>query len=362
MTLAVSTGGVNCRKSKFVRQELGRHARKITEREIVVFGTSFQELGIDGFEEVKKRLNDNFQLLENIRGIYEFALLNTCNRVELLLVADAGESIFGLVRKIMGFDTLAEGDYYFHEGFAAFEHSCKVISGIHSQVTGEYHIVSQFKECVNAAVEKSYADNIMKSWLDSILNISKKIRNGFPEIIKVEEIEEQSIIYAEENLADIKNAAAVVIGTGSIGRFVIDKLADKVKEISWVYHKNKPELEKYRNIDTCQIENMTELFKEADLIISAVSAEKPVITESHKTFFADNRKTIVIDLGMPKNVSAEIASANIDLKTMTDLKSKITRSPEVTEEVVNWAESIIEENKDIYDKFADNIKCRNTGQ
>ena len=94
VTVAVSTSGASCRRSRLIKENLDRHLELASDAELLVVGADHNLLSISKREPlhlVDGRLDAVGGMLSCVWGIHEFMLLNTCNRIELIAVVSPGE-------------------------------------------------------------------------------------------------------------------------------------------------------------------------------------------------------------------------------------------------------------------------------
>ena len=158
LAVAVSTSGQDCAAARDAKNEIAALLDGSEALELIVMGTS------DALLPSRKRAPYHLpseermavgRLVARVRGVREFFILNTCNRVELVVRAAPDPDTLALLRRLVGFDRLAEEEQFVFRGFEAFRHLVRVTAGLESAWTGEFHVVNQVKEAVgeSAAAE-----------------------------------------------------------------------------------------------------------------------------------------------------------------------------------------------------------------
>ena len=116
-------------------------------------------------------------------GDTEFALLSTCNRVELYSVSAASVEAGGfdsddMVKFFSEFHDLAPKDFldflYVHKDAEAVKHLLTVVSSLDSMVVGESQIVAQVKESYSLACTTKSTGKILNRLFHSGFLTSKK--------------------------------------------------------------------------------------------------------------------------------------------------------------------------------------------
>jgi glutamyl-tRNA reductase len=352
ITIAISSQGVACRKTKLIKENLARHIDSIENTELLVIGTDHNLADINQRENVHltgNRLDKAGKLIMTLMGIHEFMLLNTCNRVEVIAAGHDDETIIEMIKMILKLEWLEPGHYYIKSGFEAFRHLCLVTSGLLSQTPGENHITAQFKQTFDYAQDKAWSGSLMKTLKDHILHVSKHIRSEVVPMLKVFEIEELAMAFLKSRISELKGKHVLLAGTGIIGRAMKDILVQEGCMIDWIYYSTEPEI-KDEGVTVSKLSMLETKVPEADIIISALSSEHPIISREMAHFFKDDVEAI--DLGSPRNIAADLASCEkIKLTDMEDLKHWHRRNNCDMESVLETANCIIDEHRDIYEKF-----------
>jgi siroheme synthase-like protein len=323
LSVAISTGGQNCRRSRLIKENLARHLDMVDSADLVVIGTSHQELPLqqrDSLQLQGERLKHIGNMLLHVWGLHEFMLLSTCNRIELLAVKATDADTGSLIQRILGFDTLATTALYVKTGLAAFEHTAMLASGLLSQAAGEYHIVAQIKASLALATQRQWSGGMIKEWIDAALHISKKIRQTMPHDWLQGEIEDVAIQYLQNvplhgqpptGLALPLSAVAakreggspfnppasslssprpstlqplpsiLVIGTGTIGTGIVTRLAKLDIACHWVYHHNPPATTP-ANVSLHPWSDLEPMLRQSECIITAVATPEPIIIPEMK--------------------------------------------------------------------------------
>lgn len=356
MTIAVSSQGVACRKTKLIKDNIARHIALIENTELMIVGTDHNLVGLDRRQYIHLtggRMDNAGKLLMTLWGLQEFMLLNTCNRVEVITVGRCDESIVEMMKMILKLEWLEPEQYYVKSGFDAFRHMCLVSSGLLSQTPGENHITAQFKKGFNYAQEKTWSGAILRTLSDHILHVSKHIRTEIVPMLKVFEIEELAVTFLKSRMANLKGKHVLLAGTGLVGRAMKDILLKEGCTIDWIYCFTEPKCED-KGVCVSRLNMLGAKIPEADIIISALSSEHPIISKEMAHFFKDDIE--IIDLGSPRNIEAKIADCEkVELTDMEDLKHWHRRHNCDMDVVLEKANRIIDEHKDIYEKLSNSF-------
>lgn len=361
LTISVLTGGKSCRRSRLVKDNLSRHIEMIESADLVVIGTSHQQLTLkerEPYHLVGDKLFKVATMCEQIWGIHEFALLNTCNRVELYAVVSREAPIADILKRIMTFFHLTDEQFYIKRGFDAFGHMSIMLAGLYSQTPGENHIVAQTKNALDLAVEHRWAEGLMRKWLDSALHVSKRIRTETHSMLKSSEIEDLSLSYLSSTCG-VKEKRVIVAGTGMTGESLIQTLSSAGANCTWCYHINKPV---DANVNLCSINELPGLLKAADIIIFATSSPDPILDQRHAACFDPSRQTTIIDLSAPRNVAPElgVAAQCVTIMDLDDLKHWYRREEADMDAIMRTAKGVVDSHIERYEQIIKDFQSGNT--
>ena len=372
LTLSVSTGGQSCRQAKMVKNSLAKHLEMIETADLIVVGTDHRHLNIEErepFHLTGPRFERVGWMIMQLWGIHEFMLLNTCNRVELVVIASRETSTNGILRHILGFDKLKEDKFYIKRGVEAYEHLCMVSAGMLSQTPGESHIAAQLKAALAEAQQRGWAGNMMQEWVSSLLHVSKHIQTEVTPMLRNEEIETLTVNYLQAQDTELSKKTVLVLGAGQIGQGIVSEVFPKVGKkkgagsacfpkvgkIIWCYHKNKPEQAEpaHNNLELCTFNDFKDRLAEVDVIISATEAPGYVLNSGHTSFFDPEKKITLIDLGMPRNIDPALKeiSPAITLVDLDGLKYWRRNGSTEMDEVFHRCRDIIGEHQEQYERI-----------
>lgn len=349
ITLAVSSQGTSCRKSKLIKDNLARHIACIENAELTVIGTDHEHLPLSEREPLHL-VNDRFEkagaMISQIWGIQGFALLNTCNRVELIAAAHLEPGMMDMLKLMLGLDKLNQDQYYTKTGLEAFSHLCLTVAGLKSQTPGEKHIAGQFKRAFELAEQREWAGALIQSLHDNVLRVSRLIRTATAPLLHGIEIEELAVEYAKSINQHLSEMDCAVLGTGETGSGLVHLLNRHKINATCFYRSNYPN----HLTDGGYPKPLTELNKhisDFDVIFCAMSGSEPYLTEEFEPLLKDG--VHLIDLGIPRNVSLE--SDRVQLCNLDDLKHWHRRENCDFEKVIATALKVVEEQREVYERF-----------
>lgn len=360
LCIAVSTGGRSCRRARMVKEALGRHLEAVDAADLLVIGVDHRRLGLAEREALhldsaaKERLG---AMLRQVMALHGFAVVETCNRIELHAVVSAGTEIEEILRRLLGFNHLPADQVYCLRGHEAFQHSALLLAGLLSQVIGEKHIVAQVKQAFDEAERMGWANGMLREWLDSSLHVAKHIRQETVDSTPAFEIEDITLDFlAAQGDADAAEPGVMVIGSGAMGRALATRWLERTSRsrLVWVYRSRPPEVPSAweARVETAQLAALDRLLPRMRAVICATAADRPVLDQSHARLFGESPVHIV-DLGVPRNVSPELARAcpQVQVQNLDGLKQWQRCEGRDADAFAPTARRIVGEHRDMYDKL-----------
>jgi glutamyl-tRNA reductase len=369
LTVAVSSGGRSCRRSRLIKNSLGRHLSMIDSADLLVIGISHDSLSVQergGFQLAGERLQQVGRLLMQVWGIHEFMLLSTCNRVELHAVASRAQAVIELAVRALQLDALAAGRFYVKGGYDAFRHSTLLAAGLLSQVPGEKHIVAQLKNALAQALEQAWAGSMIQHWQSAALHISKAIRHHTEGGLRQAEIEDLCIDYLVSNKNWQSDRPVVIIGSGSVGRALCRQFADRVSQVVWCYHQRRPRVpdNAKARVRLCPLSELRSELRQAGAVVCAASATQYLIGPADIAVLRENALCRIVDLAVPPNVDPQLRhlGENITLADLDDLRQWYGQRTADTAGIVQTGIRITDEHSDLYGQLIDSFQGGNPGQ
>ena len=251
-------------------------------------------------------------------NIPELMLLSTCNRTEAYYSAeeDLSESIIKLItlqKQMSGSEELCSYFESITDANQAARHLFRVSLGLESQVVGDLQITSQVKNAYQWAADADMAGPFLHRLMHTIFFSNKKVvqqtafRDGAA-----------SVSYAAVELVDILSKEiidpkVVVLGLGKMGADVARNL--KHTGIEEIYLANRTfsktkELAEETAYKAIPLEEGLAMVEEADVVISAMATQEPIITKELLAQTDSLRFKYFLDLSVPRSVAKDVEEIN----------------------------------------------------
>jgi glutamyl-tRNA reductase len=242
-------------------------------------------------------------------------LLQTCNRVELIVEGDADDLRDFLSRE-------GRRDFFMHDGKGALCHLFSLASGIDSMIVGEDQIIGQLKKSLTDAQEAGTASNFLEFCINKAVHVGIEVRKRTMINRGAVSVGSAAVLLAESQIGSLEGKHILVVGSGEMGMLVAQALA--AKDLTAMYVANRTYGRAVILADKIggKAVRLSELYHYitlSDVVISCTSAPHPVIHKKELALAMKNRcwpveghprPLILIDIAQPHDV--ETGAATID--------------------------------------------------
>lgn len=315
-----------------------------------VLGLSYKNTPIGVREMVAFNEEESREFLLKLKDLFsieEALLISTCNRTEVYYSSKESldVEILKLIAITKGISQSTIVAHFKHfVGSEAVRHLFEVSLGMDSQVLGDIQISNQVKKAYQQSADLSLAGPFIHRLLHTIFFANKRVvqetrlQDGTASVASV------AVGLIDGFINNISEPRIALIGLGEIGQNVLENLGQTEASICLVNRtKAKAEkLAKNNNLQVADYTNLEKVVQDSDVIISAITAENPIIK---KTQFnqAVNHK-LVIDLSVPRSVELDIEKVpGVSLYNVDQLTEKTLKARKVREKALPEAHKIVNE-------------------
>jgi glutamyl-tRNA reductase len=234
-------------------------------------------------------------------------LLQTCNRVELIVEGDAGELRDFLTGQ-------GRRDFFMHDGKGALSHLFSLASGIDSMIVGEDQIIGQLKKTLADAQESGTASTFLEFCVNKAVHVGIEVRKRTMINRGAVSVGSAAVLLAESQIGSLEGKHILVVGSGEMGLLVAQALA--AKHLTAMYVANRTYGRAVILADkiggkAVRLSQLYHYITLSDVVISCTSAPHPII---HKNELAQAMKArcwpveghprplILIDIAQPRDV------------------------------------------------------------
>jgi glutamyl-tRNA reductase len=281
-----------------------------------------------------ERLRRGLDALKDSAPDAEFALLSTCNRVELYAAAAAAvpdrEALAASLARFHGVPVAMLGGHLVaRRDGAAVAHLFRVAAGLESLVPGEGQILGQVRDAYRLASECKAVGPVLHYVFQQALRVGKRVRaetglgRGRCSVASV------AVDVARAVFDRFEDKAVLVIGAGSMGELALRHLAALRPGALLVTNRDPARAHAVAarwGGRVTPFDRLYDALTEADVVLSATAAAEPIVTADRYARVQrrrGNRLAVVLDLAVPRDFDPGVgALERVVLYNVDDLRAR----------------------------------------
>jgi glutamyl-tRNA reductase len=328
------------------------------ERKLLVVGVNHRTAAVAAREQLAYAEDEISSALGRVRTalpeISEAALISTCNRVELIALADqsndASESLMHFIAADRG---VAPGgfaqQFYSLEGREAVRHLFRVGASLDSMVVGEPQILGQLKIAYAQAAAAGTAGLVLHRVFHRAFAVAKQVRKATLIGHGAVSVSSAAVSLASKIFDTLADKTVMLMGAGRIAELAARSLKRSgVQSIVITSRTFDHAVALARELGGTAVpyEQYKTYLKLADVVIASLAVSKPVLGAEEIEAIVKERRyrpMFLIDLGVPRNLDERINGLeNVYLYDIDDLGAVASRSMEDRQREALKAEEIVE--------------------
>jgi glutamyl-tRNA reductase len=283
-------------------------------------------------------------------GVFEAAILSTCNRTELYCNAREACLVLNWLAHNRGrrAEELAAHLYVF-EGEAAARHISRVAAGLDSMVLGENQILGQLRDAEKIAREAGTLGVLLNGLFQHAFAVGREVRASTRIGAASISMAAASVKLAERIFPSVAECAVLFVGAGEMIELCARHFAEQQPRKMAVANRTRARAEALAAAVEAEALLLTDLplrFAEFDVVITSTASSLPLIGKGmvERAIKARRRRPIfIVDLAVPRDVEAEVAQlADAYLYTVDDLADIVRQGVAARSAEVGAAEDLIE--------------------
>jgi glutamyl-tRNA reductase len=309
--------------------------------------------------------------IRSLENVEECLLLQTCNRIELFLVSEAGEKALAAAKEYLA--RRAQGHYeeaiktiqtsIDHE---TFRHLLRVTSGLESMVIGEDQILNQVWDAYLEADNAKTLGPVLKHLFNRAVTIGRHIRNETGISKGAVSIGYAAVELAATLLGNLSEKKILVMGAGEIGTLVAKALARRC--LSPIFIANRTydravSLAEDLAGQAVKFDQLDKVLLDADVVICSTSAPHYLLTKEIVARLMNQRSNqnglIIIDISNPRNVEKTVTEVEkVKLYNLDDLQLIANKNMAERQKCVDRAVEMIENELAVLDEDMKKLSVR----
>lgn len=310
-----------------------------------------------------------FQELSSIR---EVMLFSTCNRVEILMVAEDKSNAVDTVKLFLSeLKHLPVSEFekalYIHEGNDAVRHVFRVAASLDSMVVGEPQILGQIKEAYQMATTKKTAGILLNKLLHRTFSVAKRIRTETGIGDHAVSISYAAIELGRKIFGTFEGKKVLLIGAGEMAELAVEHLirhkAGAIRVANRTFESGVGLAKKFKG-QAIRFDEIEDALEQVDIIISSTGSPDYVVRRNQVKGIARrrrNRPLFFIDIAVPRDIDPEINRlSNSYVYDIDDLQGIVDENIEDRQKEAIKGERIVDEAVISFRKWYENLEVTPT--
>lgn len=284
--------------------------------------------------------------LNKLRGLREYAVLNTCNRVEFYGVAEDSSTLEELQRQFCSFQEFPPEKFSAirqeEVGPGVVKHLLEVSSGLDSQMVGETEILGQVKEAYAAAQKRRTVGPVLNRLFQKSFQHAKFVRSNTAISEGQVSVANVAVDLAQKIFGALDRTRILLLGAGDIGEKTAKAFQSRGAAGLTVASRTMGramELAQSLGAVALPFDQVPQRLSDYDIVVCSTAAPHAVVTEMDTGAAMKRRRAqplFFIDLALPRDVEPSVRNLeNVFVYNLDDLakiaeENRAAREVEVT--------------------------------
>jgi glutamyl-tRNA reductase len=288
--------------------------------------------------------------------ITEVAVLSTCNRLEIYIVADETEQgVREVIQFLSDHSKLATPILRPHLFILlhqdAVMHLMRVAAGLDSLVLGEGQILAQVKQCHKLGQQHKGVGRILNQLLKQGITAGKRVRTETSIGTGAVSISSAAVELAQMKADDLAASRVLILGAGKMSRLLVQHLLAKGATQITILNRTIERAQELANLfpdSLLQLGLLSEMMAaigQSDIVFTGTAATEPILHRAQlATVLNPGQPLMLIDIAVPRNVHVDVNELeHVRAFNVDDLKAVVAQNQESRRQMAMEAEGLLEE-------------------
>jgi glutamyl-tRNA reductase len=291
--------------------------------------------------------------LKALPALTEVVYYNTCNRVEVLAVAQAVEAGIQQLRDFFAAHPQVEAGeldrcLYVFQDEGAVRHLFRVAASLDAMVVGEPQILGQVKAAYRQGTECEATGAILNRLFHKTFSVAKKVRTETGLGDHAVSVSYAAVSLGKKIFGELTGKSALLIGAGEMGELALEHL--RGQGVAAIIIANRTLSRAVRLAErfggrAVSLEEVPEQLLHCDIIISSTGADQIILTQEQVKIAMRRRKQrplFLIDIAVPRDLDPRINDLdNVYLYNIDDLREVVETNVARRQEAAVQAERLV---------------------
>jgi len=294
--------------------------------------------------------------------IHEAAVLSTCNRLEIYIVASETENGIREATQFLsehsglGLHQLRQHLFILlHQD--AVMHLMRVASGLDSLVIGEGQILSQVKHTYKLGQQHKGIGVVLNRLFKQAISAGKRVRAETSIGTGAVSISSAAVELAQMKAPNLAACRVAVVGAGKMSRLLVRHLLSKGAGQISILNRSPERAQALvnefngANLRLHPLSEMLPVIAASDLVFTSTAATDPLLDRAKlELILATQQSLMLFDIAVPRNVHSDVNElSQVQAFNVDDLKAVVAQNQESRRQMAMEAEALLEEEQEAFD-------------
>ncbi|GET39376.1 glutamyl-tRNA reductase [Microseira wollei] len=296
--------------------------------------------------------------------IEEVAILSTCNRLEIYIVAKETEPGVREVTQFLSEHSKIPVPHLRKHLFIllhqdAVMHLMRVAAGLDSLVLGEGQILAQVKNTHKLGQQYKGIGSILNRLFKQALTAGKRVRTETSIGTGAVSISSAAVELAHMKVDHLAACKVAILGAGKMSRLLVQHLLAKgATQIAIVNRSMQRAQELANQFPEAQIQlhtlsEMMPVVAGSNIVFTSTSSTEPLLNRTKlEAVLTASCSLMLFDISVPRNVDGDVNGlANVKAFNVDDLKAVVAQNQESRRQMAQEAAVLLEEEVEAFDSW-----------
>lgn len=332
---------------------------------IAVVGLSHKTAPVEVREKLsipEAMMESAIQELCHYPHIEEVAIVSTCNRLEIYIVATETEQGVREVTQFLSENSQIPLQQLRHHLFMllhqdAVMHLMRVAGGLDSLVLGEGQILAQVKNTHKVGQQYKGVGRLLDRLFKQAITAGKRVRTETSIGTGAVSISSAAVELAQMKVQNLADYRIAILGAGKMSCLLVKHLLSKgATNISILNRSNKRSEELASQfpgakLNLLPLSDMMTVIAASDMVFTSTSSTEPLLNRAKLEATLEPHKSLMLfDISVPRNVASDVNELeNVQAFNVDDLKAVVAQNQESRRKLAQEAEVLLEEEVDAFE-------------
>lgn len=332
---------------------------------IAVVGLSHKTASVEIREKLsipEAKVESVTQELLSYPHIEEVAILSTCNRLEIYIVAtETGQGVQEVSQFLSELAQIPLRQLRQHLFMLlhqdAVMHLMRVAAGLDSLVLGEGQILAQVKNTHKIGQQYKGIGRLLNRLFKQAITAGKRVRTETSIGTGAVSISSAAVELAQMKAENLAACRVAIVGAGKMSRLLVQHLLAKGATTISILNRSQARSEELARqftdakLELCPLSDMMQVIAASDLVFTSTASTEPLLDRAKlEAILEPHQPLMLVDISVPRNVAADVNELeHVQAFNVDDLKAVVAQNQESRRKMAMEAEVLLDEEVEAFE-------------